>query len=31
MAFFERYGDRGVWQLILGWAYYLVPLLSEEF
>jgi hypothetical protein len=30
MAFFGRYGDRGVRQLLLGCAHPLVPLLSEE-
>jgi hypothetical protein len=31
MAFFGRYGDRSVRQLLLGCAHSLVPLLSEEF
>jgi hypothetical protein len=31
MAFFGRHGDRGVRELLLGWAHHLVPLLSEKF
>jgi hypothetical protein len=31
MAFFGRYGDRGVRQLLLGCAHPLLPLLSEKF